>query len=175
MKGVVIPQSGSYYNKLEKTPVGKFNYWSDVLLGEYGEKTLENLMKFEETAEQIATDPTAMNLIMGETKLYITERSKITLGIGAPNNKTQTIFTVPKGKIAIITDYVLSSHSNYSGYLCINNKQITNSIGTSSSSTTQHISLYHRASGGSKIQIYGSNSSLNQTVFGYLMDIKEVL
>lgn len=67
MKGVVIPQSGSLYEKLEKTPVGQQKYWWDLFYSNYkqGEQLLTMLMKHKDTANQIASNKYAMRIIMG--------------------------------------------------------------------------------------------------------------
>lgn len=171
MQGVVIPQSGSFYEKLEKFPVGKFKYWSELLLQGNGEKVLQNLMNFKETSEQVANDPMAMDLIMEGVPIASGERVKVTLWSGQTLNDENkgtyfTVYTVPTGYKVIITDFIQHS-ANRSVKLAINNKYITSYIYGTSEEPNPIIHLYHEANERDKIQIFDTNYNNYLTIIGH--------
>ncbi|WP_066503725.1 hypothetical protein [Abyssisolibacter fermentans] len=65
MKSVVIPQSGSYYEKLEKTPIGQQKYWWDLFYSDYNSSIglLEMIMNDKELSAEIVNNKYALKAI----------------------------------------------------------------------------------------------------------------
>ncbi len=66
MKSTVIPQvNESYYEKLQKSAVGKQSYWWKLLLeDDKGDDFLELCLKYEDSSTQITNDVYAMRIII---------------------------------------------------------------------------------------------------------------
>lgn len=168
-KGVVFPQSGSLYEKLEKTPIGKYMYWKNILLEDDGEKNLENIMNFPYTSEQITNDEIAMDLIMEGVKTESGERVKDTLWSGQMTSDTDdqyvTVYTVPSGYKVIITDFIVNYNAR--AKLAINNKDIIDTIQPTAESPVQQLYLYHEANEGDIIQVFDNNYGSSLSIIGY--------
>ncbi|WDV47038.1 hypothetical protein PV797_04880 [Clostridiaceae bacterium M8S5] len=178
MKSVTIPAiNQSYYEKMEKSEIGKQKYWYDLLLSdvEVGKKRLANIMQFPKTANELASNETAMQLIFNG-RADLVDKEEIII---EPNttNIYNNCYSVPRNKLLIITEHIVKNTSQDNpiyGLNCYNNndpKHIIKKTNINGFDTIK-TNLFYVIQPNDSIQIYSNSpTQVKHIIKGLLIDL----